>query len=68
MKTMKYVLKRTAIAANPSQSGNSKQLRLRELSTSKYSPKWVQVNDSLIFEVVLYPRGTIWVTWEGGKI
>ena len=28
MKTMKYVLKRTAIAANLSQSGKSKKLRI----------------------------------------
>ena len=30
MKTMKYVLKKTAIAANPSQSGILKQLRIEK--------------------------------------
>ena len=30
MKTMKFVSKRTAIAANPSQSGELKQLRIEK--------------------------------------
>ena len=33
-----------------SKSGKLKRLRIEKLSTSKYSSKWVQVNDSLIVE------------------
>ena len=52
---MKIVLKRTAIAADPNQSGKKNSSELRELNTLKYSSKWVQVNDSLKSEAILYP-------------
>ena len=50
MKTMKSVSMRAAIAVNSSQE-------LRALSKSKYSTEWVQVNDSLISDGILY----LWV-------
>ena len=57
MKTMKIVSKRTAIAANPNQSGKLKQLRIERTEHNEYSSKWVQVNDSLKSEAILYPSG-----------
>ena len=57
MKTMKIVSKRTAIAADPNQSGKLKQLRIERTEHNEYSSKWVQVNDSLKSEAILYPSG-----------
>ena len=59
MKTMKIVSKRTAIAANPNQSGKLKQLRIERTEHNEYSSKWVQVNDSLKSEAILYPSDVL---------
>jgi len=40
---------------------------LRKLSTPKYSSIWVQVNDSLTVEAILYPWGTFGVHGGGDR-